>query len=447
MADFLGTSVAYYVQKHSGQMLQTETGMCVFDAHFPPAGDKSLLQKVFQVPHRPQHVMDLPSLLEWIRCEQQRSPELACVRGGGTPEILLQPLCNAVDRFGGDLIELDKAVHEAISTLRECFACSDLCQSLMCGRELWSLGKLSEVFNKSQVKKQPPNLCGYSRYASGKWISEYDGCAFLSIDMREANLSSLRLMARLVDPMLFAKICTGWVPLLESLLGNNAQLVTASKPVREIVLGGLERHWLRCQPDLRGIEGVDVALASLEGAAFMRCAFGDEEISDVDSAACRRIFKVLQGRISKAFTAVEHAMIERVAQSVGSACGLQPFATVGDEAVFLLETRSVEKANRAALEAFEAVRSSFHDEYVDLAKAFRIEAFLAHDMGQAFAGKSSRGIVTTTRRLLPSGGWETFQTVKGFKASSEEQAVTLSQGLCALRGTHGSEWAQWMECA
>merc|ERR1711972_977314 len=101
-----------------------------------------------------------------------------------------------------------------------------------------------------------------------KWTEEYDGRVFLSIDMREANFSALRIMASLVDPSLYDKIRNGWVPFLELLLGGDACLVRDLKPLREIVLGGLERAWLRRQSSLKGVSGIDSSFQDCDGATL-----------------------------------------------------------------------------------------------------------------------------------------------------------------------------------
>mmetsp|Transcript_21749 Transcript_21749/g.38099 ORF Transcript_21749/g.38099 Transcript_21749/m.38099 type:complete len:455 (+) Transcript_21749:41-1405(+) len=412
------------------------------ETHFPSSGSRSLMQKIFLVPNRPQDVSDLSSFLSWIDQRAERWPQLAGVQGG--PDISAKALRQAV-AVCGDLASLDQELHEVVSIIRDCFTSSDLCQALMRGANLWNVDLLSSVFRDHDVNL-PKRVCGTSRYTQAKWIQEYDGKAFLSIDMREANCSALRTMAMLVDPALHKQIDRGWIPLLEGLLGAKADLVESLKPLREIVLGGLERAWLRRQPDLCGVHGMSTELEELDGATYLKCALGDQSLPDEkQTTECRTSFKKLRGRISSAYTEVEHCMIEHVASAVLSMCDLQLFATCGDEVIFVLNSQSAAEADAVAVEVSNAVQKAFAETFQDLASLFRVETFLVLDLGRDVSASGTGAMVGLTRRLLKSGKLETFLKVKGVsKEQNDKQMDVLSKRLCARRDLHSAEWEAWL---
>lgn len=142
----------------------------------------------------------------------------------------------------------------------------------MCGSALWDLGMLEVIFAE-KVACLPPPLVGRGPYSKLAWIEKYNGRAFISVDMREANFSALRVMALLVDTSLDKKLQQGWLHFLDSTLGSKAILLRGTKVAREIVLGGLERAWLRRQPDMRKIKGIDTTLQELDGKSFLDRAF------------------------------------------------------------------------------------------------------------------------------------------------------------------------------
>lgn len=427
------------LKRASGQVLVSSLAAPRdFDAHFPSSGKKSMIQKELRLPHRPPGVSDLETFLSWIEEEMRKHSDLATVQG--VPEWPdLATLGKMVAHYGNDVALLDKELAEAATTLRDCFCSSDLCEALMRDKELWNLGLISDIFVNS-VAKVPMPICGNARYTQHKWVQEYDGSAFLSIDMREANCSALRTMAMLADPALHEKLRHGWAHLLDTLLGARADLVRPLKPLREIVLGGLERAWLRRQADLRDVKGVSTRLAELRGDFFLRCALGDEPLSQEQATECNRTFKQLRGRISNAYTAVEHSMIEHIAAASSTIDGLQFFARCGDEAIFLLRTRSATEASAAAVQVSKRIQTSFTDDYQELASLFRVETFLVRDLGQDLS-TTCRAMVALTRRLLPSGKWETFPKVKGVKSGNLE---LLSNSLRATRNLHCDEWESWL---
>jgi len=402
------------------------------DTYFASTGAKTLLQKVFTVPYKPQDHADLQHLLAWMELRGEQWPELAAVHGG--PEIAAAALLgNAVAICKGDLSQLNEKLHEAVVVLRTFFAQSTLCQALMRGEKLWDVAKVERIFSHASSPLPRP-MCGHSRYTQLKWVAECNQKVFLSVDMREANLSALRIMAGLVDPVLCDRISGGWVPLLESLLDADAELFRASKPLREIVLGGIERTWLRQQQDLCGVDGVDVALQSVDGKTLLQHALGDETASSEKMLLYRKAFKSLRGRISSAYTQVEHRIIRHVAAELSALDGLQLFAIVGDEAVFMLEAQSLAEAGAHVLAVQGALQGSFADDVrADLSGMFRIEIFLVHDLGQDVSAPGGRAMLAMTRRLTKCGEWERFHKLKGVrKELTDEDAMALSKAMRAV---------------
>merc|ERR1712176_1380309 len=151
-----------------------------------------------------------------------------------------------------------------------------------------------------------------------------------------------------------------------------------------------------------------------------------------EAKACSRAFKQLRGRISSAYTAVEHAMIKRVAAALCTTKGMELFAMCGDEAILLLDTQSVTEADALALDALRIIRTAFVEVHADVANFFRVETFLVHDLGKPIYA-NGRAVMETTRRHLDSGCCEVFQVLKGIKKElTDEETTALSERLQIL---------------
>jgi len=266
--------------------------------------------------------------------------------------------------------------------------------------------------------------------------------------MREANFSSLRLMAHLVDPELSAKLSSGWTAFLDSQLGQRAGFIRGLKPLREVVLGGLERAWFRRQSDLQKLEAAPPEVKGLSGLGFLQCAFGDEphSYSAEVQAACSKIFKQMRGRISSAYTAVEHAMVERIAQALLQLPNASFFCRNADEVMFALDTTCPAESERVALDASNLLRTAFSDGHQELGNLFRVEVFLALDLGKECAsGGASTSLVKLTKRLLPTGDFESFAALKGVPREFAEHHLThISKKVRELRLANAAEWSAWL---
>jgi hypothetical protein len=431
-----------------GPSQHVQSDCSAFDHYFPKAeASQSFIQKLYRLPGTPPHIGNVAELLSWLDETQHKYPEMAGVQGG--PAIDLPAFTHAMHRCAGDLESLDAELRNAQTRIRDCIVCSDLCQGLMIANGLWGISNLDNngIFEQPQVPMPQP-ICGSGRFGKLGWVKEFDRKVFLSVDMREANFSALRIMARLVDPCLSRKLSTNWKSCLDSLLGSSTEIIGDLKPLREVVLGGLERAWFRRQPDLQTLEGVDPSIKNLSGFEFLQCAFGDEPQAyppDLQ-ASCSKVFKQMRGRISSAYTAVEHAMIERVAQTLLKLHGARFFCRNADEVMFLLDAQSPGEAEQVVIAASQLLRSTFTEEYFDLGGMFRLEAFLACDMGlRCAAGGASPSMAKLTRRLLPQGGFDAFVALKGVQHEfSLHNLARISESMTVLSETLASEWSTWL---
>lgn len=412
------------------------------DVHFPTEGSgrsKTYAQRLFNLPHRPDHILDFAGLLHWLEHQDTRPAELVGIQGkiAAVPDVAR--LKKAADLHGCSALSLGTAVHDAIDMVRGFFAESSLGHSLMLGDETWKPHLLQSIF-RDELASKPKALCAGSRYSKLTWKTEYDGRVLLSIDMREANFSSLRVMARLVDPALHERLAKGWIPLLDSLLGEQAEPMKLSKPLRELVLGGVERAWLRKQPDLSGVRGIDEVVRGFDGKSLFQRAKGDIVGTPEEDKICKAAVKVLQGRISAAFTEVEHLLIEQAAGIVSQRLQLKPFAFIGDEVVFLLETNSISESDTAAIAVSQLLPEVFVDSCSDVASFFRVETMLVNDLKSAGKAPQHHSMLSLTRRVLPSGEIEAFPVLKG-----AYDAATICDTVHEFRKLRGAEWDTWLQ--
>lgn len=412
------------------------------DVHFPTEGSgkpKTYVQRLFNLPHRPDDIFDLEGLLNWLEHQDAMPVELVGMQGkiASVPDVAR--LRKAADLHRCSASSLGTAVHDAVNTVRGFFAESSLCHSLMLGDTTWEANMLQSIFRDGLASK-PKVICGSSRYSKLNWKTEYDGRILLSVDMREANFSSLCVMARLADPALHKRLARGWIPLLDSLLGEKSEAIKSSKPLRELVLGGVERAWLRNQLDLLGVHGIDEAVRCFDGKSLFRRAKGDIVGTPEEDKKCKAAVKELQGRISAAFTEVEHLLIDQVASIVSQRLQLKPFALIGDEIVFLLETISVPEADAAALAVSQLLPEVFRDAYSDVAAFFRLETMLVNDLKSVGQAPQQHSMLSLTRRLLPTGAVDAFPTLKG-----TYDAGTICDTVRELRKSRGAEWDEWLQ--
>eukprot|EP00930_Biecheleria_cincta_P077715 TRINITY_DN65017_c0_g1_i1.p1 TRINITY_DN65017_c0_g1~~TRINITY_DN65017_c0_g1_i1.p1 ORF type:complete len:450 (+),score=89.53 TRINITY_DN65017_c0_g1_i1:28-1377(+) len=412
------------------------------DVHFPTEGSgtsKTYAQRLFNLPHRPDNISDFEGLLHWLEHQEARPVELVGIHGkiASVPDVAR--LKKAADLNGCSASTLGKAVHDAIDAVRGFFAESSLCHSLMLGDETWKPNQLESIF-RHKLAPKPKAICAGSRHSKLNWKTEYDGRVLLSIDMREANFSSLRVMARLVDPALHERLAEGWIPLLDSLLGEQAEPMTSSKPLRELVLGGVERAWLRKQPDLFRVHGIDEAVRSFDGKSLFQRAKGDTVGTPEEDKRCKAAVKLLQGRISAAFTEVEHLLVEQAADIVSWRLQLKPFAFIGDEVVFLLETSSTSESDAAAIAVSQLLPEVFVDAYTDVASFFRVETMFVNDLKSVGKAPQHHSMLSFARRVLPSGAVEAFPMLKG-----AYDAGTICDTVREVRKLRGVEWDTWLQ--
>merc|ERR1712224_486552 len=113
-----------------------------FEAQFPALKSSTgYLQKIFNLPTTPPHVLDIWAFLDFLEERCSKWPDLKEVKGGS--EVLLPALRVAVQKSEGNVSRLDAMVRDAHSELRSAIVDSDLCTSLMCRTDLWNLSKVN----------------------------------------------------------------------------------------------------------------------------------------------------------------------------------------------------------------------------------------------------------------------------------------------------------------
>jgi hypothetical protein len=411
------------------------------DVQFPVSGKRTYVQRLFNLPFRDSSISDIDGLVSWADARARGTslgePTLQC-KGLSLEDVdRLRQLAAACK---GDVRQLGAKVHDIISNARLYFAKSVLGNSLMRGESLWSADKLRQIFRTAPLPR-PNVICSSSKYGQLKWRKELDRRVVLSIDMREANFSSLRVMSQLVDPALHEGLKYGWLALLDSLFGSDAAHIKASKPLRELVLGGVERQWLRETQSLTGVVGLSESMLKLDGPTFLRRGMGDEGDTGEDCKDFRRVFKDVRGRFSRAFTEVERDIIEQIAAHIADKLHLQVLAINGDEVVFVLpvEAEAVAEVDATARAVWDALRDVFTDGHSDIRNFFRIESFLIHDLSQVLDAPQHGSLLAMTRRLLPTLSTETFSAIKG-----NVDADSLGKTLRALRDQRRSDWESWL---
>jgi hypothetical protein len=317
----------------------------------------------------------------------------------------------------------------------------------MCQTDLWNLNKVHAIFSVDLPLPAP--VIGQSTYNKMTWTEKYDGAAFLSIDIKEANLSALQIMARLTDAELFKKISCGWDSFIEDVLGGKADIVRGSKTFRQVVLGTLERAWLRRQDDLSSVVD-EVMLQQMDGATFVaRATTHDADsvgLAQSEVAACQKTYKKLSAQISHAYEAVEKVVVKKVASVVASMVSdIQVFAIVADEVVFSLPSGiTPTEVDRILHSVSKAVEAAFCEEYRDLADLFRLEAFMPVSLGSGAVG-TGWALAAPTRRFHSKGVCETFVKVKGVPRDMSETDMETLSGL--LHAKRNCCWDSWLSTA
>lgn len=442
----IGLQVSDCTNKAISSKPKVDSSNAKFEAQFPALKScPGYLQKIFNMPTRPPHIVDMWAFIDFLEERFAKWPNLKELKGG--PEVPLSALRVAVHKSQGDVSLLDAVVRDAHSELRTAIVDSDLCASLMCQTDLWNLSKVRDIFN-ADVPLPAPEI-GRSCYGKMNWIEKYDGAAFLSIDMKEANLSALKIMARLVDAKLYNRICCGWDSLLEDVLGAKADVVRGSKKFRQVVLGTLEREWLRGQEEIGSVVD-ETMLQNISGATLVAVATAHEPdrlgLAQNEVTACQKAYKKLSNMISRAYEAVERLVVQQVASVVASRVNdIKVFAIIGDEVVFKLPPAlSATEADRILDEVSKAVEVAFCDEYRDLADLFRLEIFKPVNLGCPLKGDEHWGqwaFAAPTRRFHREAPCQTFVKVKGVPHDMSDAGLETLSGLLDSKR---SSWASWL---
>jgi len=389
-----------------------------------PHKEKGYLQRVFQVPSRPDYVTTLPDLISWLEQRIASWPLLSLA--SGNHNVAVPALSQATLACGGDTVHLYRLVERAERSIKDLIVQSALWNSLMCeDHALWRPDMLNAIF-KVDSPSLPEPILPSDVYGKSLWVREYSRRAFISVDIREANFSVLRIMASLVDPALNMKLGNNWGAMLDDILSpQEKQAVGSCKQFRQKVLGGMHSEWIdRQKPHL-----------------------SKEAFRELESK--RRFFGQHDAGFNKISKEIQHTIMRQVAARVGTTAQLPVFAFLGDEVIFNLpENTSAADADRTAKMVQEILPHIFKDHLSNLKDILRVDANLVLDLSPYYQDTDHGSYALLCRRTTASNVPELSLQLKGIRGSNRFLESTelkkLGDGVCCLQRENLAEWSSWL---
>jgi hypothetical protein len=387
-----------------------------------PHHRKGFLQKVFQVPYRPEDVKTLQCLVSWL--ERRLAPWPLLAIASGNHNIALGALQAAAKVCDGDTSYLYTLVDAAEHQMKKVFVESKLCNSLMREDDLWQASKLDAIF-AAELGTFPDPVLSTDVYGKSLWAATYSKRAFISVDIREANYNVLRIMASLVDPDLSSKLKPSWQAMLEDIVSKPAaDALKRCKQYRQRVLGGLHVDWIDSQKSI----------------------LSKDEYKHLCSQ--REQFAKSERGISKVSKEIQQLIMRHVAAAVWKRCELCIFAFLGDEVKFILpEGCSVSDVDKLATTVHDALPHVFTESFSSLQNMFRVDAELILDLSKHYQDCDHGTYAVLCRRVNRTAGPDLSVQLKGVRGSNRflepPELEQLGEGVKRLHQENLAEWNAW----
>ena len=208
-----------------------------FEQHFPVMRRGYLQSNIFECPMRPDSgITDLRGLRDYVArtVAARQQHKLRTIPPGCLPA-----LDYAVAKWGDSVDLIDSAVKSVHDTVRSTIRGSHTVQSIVKEGKLIEAALIESIFTKEHRQASTDA----EKFTSKKlYTSASDNAVFVSVDLREANVTSLRLLARLWgDEPLAHQLKDGWPAFVSR--STDIPFLQTGKSFRQIVLGTVdERH-------------------------------------------------------------------------------------------------------------------------------------------------------------------------------------------------------------
>jgi len=262
-------------------------------------------------------------------------------------------------------------------------------------------------------------------YSKLLWAREYSNRAFISVDVREANFSMLRIMARLVDSDLSSKFKQSWQATLEDVAGRPAsEALKHCKQFRQKVLGSLHEDWIESQKSV-------VSAHEYKQLVLQREQFAKSEMG-----------------FNKVAKNMQQAIMRHVAAMVCKHCELRIFAFLGDEVKFILpQGCSVAEVDQAAAMVYDALPHVFAGSFSDLQNIFSVSGELSLDLSPHYMDGDHGACAVLCRRVNMSTGPDLSMQLKGIRGSNRflepSELEKVGSGVYSLHREHLADWTAW----